>query len=570
MGVEGLRNFFNKNIKFKGSFVKNLPKDISSLFIDCNGIIHQTAAKIYHLPSDKDTDEVKKEKLKNRKKLLKRSRKNLEKLHIKEVINKFIFFIEEVKPEDNLILAVDGIGNSAKLNQQKQRRFKKTLEVHDETVIFDTNAITPGTQFMINLDKEIEKWLKNYKEYLPKKVIYSSHLSPGEGEHKIFEYIRKEKIIEGSGANVIIGMDNDLIILCALSRLDRFYMKAEESGKSLVDIDMIKKGLINELEFPNCNKKLLIQDFSVIAMLVGNDFLPKFPNIGSLRNALSFLFMIYKKFNRKHLTDSENKINWKNYSSLLFSYDRYKSSESRGYKYLELFLNNPYTIKPYPEIEQSIIVLDKGGKKTNQVFNPENHTLQFDENLFSKKWYKKQFNTEILQYDSDVKKTYDTLSVRKMCVNYLRTIQWVQYYYTKGFNYVSKLYFYHYMYTPLMSSVITVLNSLTEQKKTGILDDVKKDKDNIEITAVHQLMSVLPKKSLQLVPEEYREIYLKELMDINPEIFKVSDEATYKEHQSKAILPTINMNLVDVALREKDFDLPKSLREKSDLILNKK
>lgn len=570
MGVSGLKLFFRNDGTYKRCFVKNIPSNISSFFVDCNGVIHKAAGEIYHNPNDSDSDEVKKEKLKIRKKLLKRSIKNLEKLHIQTVIKNFEELINTFKPKDNFVLAIDGLANSAKLSQQKTRRFKKYQETEEaEAVIFDSNSITPGTSFMVKLDEEIEKWLKNYDGYKPKRIIYSSHLSPGEGEHKIFDYIRNDVLVKGPGANVIYGLDNDLIILSVLSKLDNFYLKPEDNTDS-VDIGSMREAIVSKLRFPGSDKNIVLQDFSLILTLSGNDFLQKFPNVGSIRNTVPFISLIYSKFLKKPLTDSDNNIIWENYCQFLIYYDNYKLSEGRGQKYIELFLHNPYKIKPYPELGESIIVLNKQGKKVNQVYNQEIHNLQFDEKLFSKKWYQKQFNPDIVQYNLKTINSYSKNEIVKMCVNYLQTVQWVQYYYTKGFKYVSNFQYYHYLYNPLMSSVISVLKILIKDEKTSMLRNVKSNKNNLEITPVHQLMSVLPKGSIELIPEEFRKIYLKELKILNPENFKISDEATSKKHESVAILPPVNINHIDTALREKNFKLPIKLYEKKDIIIDNK
>lgn len=563
MGVEGLKNFFSRNKDYKGAFVKKIPKNVDSLFVDCNGIFHGAASKVYFPPDPKDDEAKALEKLRERKKLLKRSKKNLQKLHISLILEKFSSILEEVKPKKNLILAVDGIANTAKLNQQKPRRFKKAKESTDPTIVFDTNAITPGTEFMIALDKEIEKWLEKGDFFKPKNIIYSSHLSPGEGEHKIFEYIRKGDL-DTKGTNIILGDDNDLIILSMVSGLKNFYMKPE-GNSDLIHVDCLREKIENLMFFPGAEPSLLIKDFSVLVTLVGNDFLHKFPNIGRLNETLPFLVLIYSKFLKKHLTDDKNKILWHNYLEFLTHYNDYKISKGRGQKYIEIITKGAYK-KNYEELENNLFLVNKNGKRVNEVYNRDLHEIKFDENNFSKEWYKKQFNEEILQYNGKRVKNYNKDDIVLMCINYLQMIQWVQYYYTEGFNYVSNLKFYHYLYNPLMSSVISVLKLLIKDKKIQVLDKVKRINDNIDITVIHQLMTVLPLASIDLIPEKFKKIYKKELKEINPTDFSVSMEATSKEHQGLPIIPPPNMNLVDTALREKTFIIPEELKEKKDKI----
>ena len=58
----------------------------------------------------------------------------------------------------------------------------------------DKTAITPGTKFMKKLGNYINDYYKNQeKKYNIEKFIISTSDEPGEGEHKLFQYIRENK-----------------------------------------------------------------------------------------------------------------------------------------------------------------------------------------------------------------------------------------------------------------------------------------------------------------------------------------------------------------------------------------
>jgi len=272
MGVEGFNGYLRNNLPWKKAYLPKKLSKVSSLFMDFNGIIHKAKSKIYLLESDNSnlTQQEKDELEKKRKKLAKRSKASLEKEHITMVIDIMAEVIDSFKPQDNLFIAVDGVVNSGKLSQQKGRRFKTGKETEkDEFKVFDGNAITPGTDFMMNLDKQLELWFQENHSRLSTKVIYSSHLSQGEGEHKIFDYIRRDDYIKGEGMNIIYGLDNDLIILSVLSPLTDFYMYPEErKQKEMIHVDRLRKIIIDEMKFPGCNEKLLLQDFCTVTMFL--------------------------------------------------------------------------------------------------------------------------------------------------------------------------------------------------------------------------------------------------------------------------------------------------------------
>jgi 5'-3' exoribonuclease 1 len=119
-----------------------------------------------------------------------------------------------VKPQVSVFMAIDGVAPRAKLNQQRSRRFRSAKDMKEareeserkqhvmsratggaitdttssssQQDIFDSNCITPGTEFMEKVSNCIKHFIrmkiKDDPLWKNLKVIYSGHEIPGEGE----------------------------------------------------------------------------------------------------------------------------------------------------------------------------------------------------------------------------------------------------------------------------------------------------------------------------------------------------------------------------------------------------
>ena len=152
-------------------------------------------------------------------------------------------------------------------------------------------------------------------------IVLSGHEVPGEGEHKIMEYIRLAKAQPEYDANIrhcLYGLDADLIMLGLLSHDPHFCLLREEVtfGRAtpkkskelehqnfyLMHLCIVREYLELEfqelkdpsvLEFP-FDMERVIDDFILMAFFVGNDFLPNLPNLHINEGALALMFKVYK------------------------------------------------------------------------------------------------------------------------------------------------------------------------------------------------------------------------------------------------------------------------------------
>lgn len=153
-----------------------------------------------------------------------------------------------IQPQKLFFMAIDGVAPRAKMNQQRGRRFRSAHTAADqikqaiargETLPsedrFDSNCITPGTLFMVRLQKELEYFvtdkISNDPLWTKVQVILSGHQVPGEGEHKIMDYIRYMKSCTEYNPHTrhcLYGLDADLIMLGLCTHEPYFSLLREE------------------------------------------------------------------------------------------------------------------------------------------------------------------------------------------------------------------------------------------------------------------------------------------------------------------------------------------------------
>ena len=230
-------------------------------------------------------------------------------------------------------MAIDGVAPRAKLNQQRSRRFRSAKDMAEATKdlpggpnVFDSNCITPGTEFMARVSETIKYFIrKKIKEdpvWRNLTVIFSGHEIPGEGEHKLMEHIRMMKTQPGyqpPTRHCIYGQDADLIMLGLVTHEPHFTILREvvnfgsgfsnknalktvikhtkESDFQLLHLSVMREYLHIEFckDFPSADLERTIDDFVFMTFLVGNDFLPHLNTLDIGEGAFDLLFKVYKE-----------------------------------------------------------------------------------------------------------------------------------------------------------------------------------------------------------------------------------------------------------------------------------
>jgi len=178
---------------------------------------------------------------------------------IESVIQALSVFVSETcEPTTTLYIAMDGLVPYGKIVQQRYRRFRIS---DSQTPIFDRNQISPGTPYM----KELEQAIRSK---FPTAVLSSTDI-PGEGEHKIFNWLKT--VLPFTGDVYIYGLDADLILLglsygnnIKLLRENQAFGGKVSDGYSLLSIQT----LATVLPIPST------QYVALCVLCFGNDFMP--------------------------------------------------------------------------------------------------------------------------------------------------------------------------------------------------------------------------------------------------------------------------------------------------------
>ena len=514
-----IRNNFSNCINKNVSSFKN--KNIHNLCIDMNGIIHNCAQEVYEYGN------FKKKRLLTNKKLL--TLKNQLRL-----FNRICENVDEIRkcilPSKRIIMCIDGVAGVGKMAQQRQRRFKSDLEF-DETK-FNQNCISAGTEFMSYLSKYIDWYIRLKQntddDWKNLEIVFSNEKVPGEGEHKIINYIRK--FGKESESFCIHGLDADLIMLgMSLNKNDIYILRDNITRfgtyeSHLVDISQLKREVNERLNWNDDETKQQtyskdrgITDFVFMCFLVGNDFLPNIPSLAILDGGIDSMIDVYRTVGKEygHLTKPKrvigNMLNLDSLEVFLGSLSEYeKGLLEDKYKNLDKFIDDPL-LKKY-----------------------------FEGNKFDFEGYKKEFYLKKLGVDED-----DTIIKKEICNNYIQGLDWVINYYKLGNP--SWTWYYTRFYAPFLSDITECVKQYNYDWKSN---------QGSPLTPTQQLMCVLPKNSHYLLQKPFRDRLYDRFRDYYPDKFDIDCSGKRREWEGIVLIGMVNVEDVKEYYAEnvKDMD----------------
>lgn len=477
MGIPSYFSFIMKNYK---NIIKKREevKTIDHLCMDCNSIIYDSFYDIEAQYNKKAFD-----------------LSTIETKIIQLVIEKIEQLIAEISPSKTAFITFDGVAPFAKMNQQRKRRYKssfmakipemaQTIPSNDDKKIWNTTYITPGTQFMETLSRAIYRHFTSIQSYC--KINISCSDEVGEGEHKLFQWIRNTPLKEDIIA--VYGLDSDLIMLSIFHKqfTNNIFVFREapnfrnvledpnsvkEKEKLFLDIEKLSHCIFAEMGTPNTQyNNHRVYDYIFICFLLGNDFLPHIISLNIRTIGIQMILDTYKhtigKYQDRSLIHPITKeIQWKFVAGFISELSKKEHQNlTQEHKIRDKFDSwvwpNSGSKKDQDKIIENLPV----------IYRTEEKYICPKEAGWESRYYQSLFDIE-----------YSNTEIYSICENYIEGLAWIFQYYTQGS--LNNQWNYKYHYAPLLEDL---------KKYIGKIDLTEIYKEKPMCSKEEQLKYVIP------------------------------------------------------------------------------
>jgi 5'-3' exonuclease len=579
MGVPGFFAWLIRQYKEPRFIHYELVRKAKYLYIDCNCAIHPKCFEV--LKENSKISDIDK----------------LEELMMEKVIEYCDYLENYVDPEELMFVSIDGVAPRPKQNQQRSRRYrsiddnilrneiKKKFKLELGTQWSNT-VISPGTEFMEKLHTKLLEYYDKKNKSKKNKIIYiySSYHTPGEGEHKILQHIRKKMQDKKNKINqddiyVVYGLDADLIFLSIASQKKNIYLLREanqlgskEHAKEKKEETLLEiaedlryvsiddtKNCYNEKIHERMEKRLLkmkfppefdlkkfalkkhdfCNDFIFLCFFIGNDFLPHFPSLDIKKGGLDVILDSYMdifirrqedlvlfnknnevSINNRFLTELLKALGKKEYYYFTNIMADYKESHAR---------RRCHDADPFSQA-----MWDIENMKAFKVDDPIKLGID-SEQEWKFRYYEHYFNANVYQQDT----------INDVCQSLLEGLLWVTKYYFEECP--DWLWSYKYLHAPFISDFA---DYCIDNKKD--INAIKFNINNKPLTPFMQLMCILPSSCKHLLPKQYGNLMIdySPICDMYPT--KIIIDMINKDQYFTCIplLPPINIDRIHEAVKD--------------------
>ena len=576
MGVPGFFAWLIKNNSklLNGKLLlEEIKYPIKWLMLDTNCLLHPCMANILERYKNGEI------KINDNNKI----REELE-FHIWNKIEEYIDDIIEKVDAENIYIAIDGVAPIGKILQQRQRRYKylfdNTIKLKEEEfnvkckrsksgieepdIPINSIELTPGTDYMERIHNKFKEYVKKLDKK-GKKYIYSSYHDPGEGEHKLLQYIRRNLKNENI---VIYGLDADLLFLSlAIEGSNNVLIMREKQVFKNENVNIDDEVIYNYVEIEKLHKmiknlEISTEDFILICYLVGNDFMPGLLTTDIKKRGLDKIIQAYKNMLEKNnlsVLNDNNKIQ----SIIIDKDNNYKINHNLLKSLLkELIWTEKYiwkninrdTILNQRELDAEelerirYLKQDEKKKNLNKFIKGETNNTNFLDKIEFKckeEYYNYYLGINSISFDDEI--------IKVMVNNYIKTIEWcVKYYFDDC---ISWSWGYNFLISPIILDIVKYYPNIVEIEK-----------NECSLNPVEQLILAIPIDTYKFVIEEDIINKIKENKNIGymiPESYNldVNKEDIYWKCQVK--IPMVEYNEYLSAIKKIKIKNNKNKIEKS-------
>lgn len=527
------------------------------LFFDLNGMIHPCCSKVRKNLLNKDNSHDESNIF-----------QHIETQTMREVVSGIERIIQLVQPTEEAVLCVDGVAPIAKINQQRSRRYKSHIlnrlinevkvDADEIADTWDTNAISPGTEFMELLMKGLSQYVQTTNQLTPEmrgfqaKLGLSTSNEPGEGEHKIFQQIRDSK---STRVRVVYGLDADLIMLSLISGKSNIYLlresvhfgKVDPDKFLMLDIDCLKTAICSEFrgflqKGDTVSDQQIVRDYLFLCFLIGNDFVPHMPMLHISDGSVDYLLEIYAEVMRE--TDNSGLISEDGVLQMkAFTLLTQRMAQDEDEMVLSFY--NSYRRKKYGE-KPGLTPLQSKIRKLEfmPLTRMTRDTICYQKPHWENRYYRRFLCQETVRSED----------ITNMCRNYCLTLVWIFRYYSHGCP--NWHWFYKYPCCPTAKDIYRYLAT-----NPDIVD--YQFPLSRPISTEEQMLSILPPGSVGLLPTHLQELMTSStspIRDFYPNSFNIEMSYMRFFHETIPQLPPIELSRIQEAVRwmervkrERDF-----------------
>lgn len=550
-----------------------IPSQCRRFFLDFNSIIHPCSAlAVAKLPKETKVDEA------------------LYMTIFNTISQYTLDLVNITQPTDLLYIAVDGVAPRAKMHQQRKRRYLSAQrnrlianfkELHGiPHTKWDSNCITPGTEFMKHLDTFLDTQFRTMiQEQFPfiKHIIISGTQEEGEGEHKMIRYIKQTGDTGINDIDIIYGLDADLIMLSMTCNNNIVLMRESQDFGSLQSsekvpfrylvISQMKQALIEMFCNTDADATGLIADYVFICYLLGNDFIPSLSFLKIKDGAVDFLVECYTKScihsqPPRSLIINQNGCYTINYEALTSFVGFLKEHENDlMIRAVEHYCHA--TAKPQRNFATIIVNKRKHNPNLTLQEVQDQAVREFSHDLEEYPLRKKFMFMHEINPEGDKKwrnAYYHYLfsantpeTIKEACKEYLNGLVWtVNYYFNQN---ACSEWCYPYHFAPCISDLYKYLHSINDEEFANITHTMQYSgnisEDTFQNKALIQLLLVLPPQSIELLPQNLQSIMKdisKGCVHYYPVEFEVQTYLKTKMWECSPLIPQIDKSKILVQI----------------------